>query len=126
MPNQLMTETLVITLISVGCSTLVAGVAALGTFWLGRRKANTDDLQLGLEALKAGLAAAGSMTAEINESLQMAKAEIVRIERQAYKVLSENNRFRVIHGAIPASSLESFEPLAPENWDKFAQRVSTQ
>lgn len=108
-----------IALVGVACSLL----AAFGTYAIGRRQANTSELQLGLNALKAGLEAATAAAAEINSKLEKARVEITRIEQQASEVLSENNRFRVIHGVLPVLSLDTFEPLSSGTWDLFTERL---
>jgi len=118
-----MTETVFLGLVVAGTSiiTAILGVALQG--WLGAKQATNVEAQTGLNALMAGIDAANKMAETLNTKLQWAEARIVAIERQAYQVLSENNRFRVIHGVDPTHSLEGFEPIPKETWDEFVKRI---
>lgn len=117
-----MTDTITVALVAGGSSIVTAAMSFAVAAWLGSKKATNDDVRLGLDALTAGLASASKTAGELNDKLGDAKEQIVRIERQAYRVLSENNRFRIIHGQDPAHSLDSFEPLPEERWREFVAR----
>lgn len=118
-----MSEPIVIALLMALTALFSAVLTAVGAAWMGSKKAKNEEIQLGLDALKAGLTAANDLTGEITKRLEIAKGEIIRIERQAYRVLSENNHFRTIHGVDAALSLEAFEPIAPEKWEVFIDRL---
>lgn len=115
-----MTPDIITVAVIAGGSSLATAVLSFAvTAWLGSKKATNEDARLGLDALTAGLASATTAADQLNGKLNRANEQIVRIERQAYRVLSENNRFRIIHGQDPAHSLDSFEPLPEERWREF-------
>lgn len=118
-----MTETLNIALIVAATSIITSLAGGIVRAWLGNRAASNAEVQLGLEALKAGIEVATGMAGTLNEKLRTAETKIIQIEQQAYRVLSENNRFRIIHGVEPVSSLESFYPVDPDQWELFTKNL---
>ncbi|MDP2130301.1 MAG: hypothetical protein U0975_08810 [Erythrobacter sp.] len=118
-----MTDTLPITIIVAGTSFITAMLGVAVTAWLGGRNATNAEVQLGLDALKAGLETATKSVEVLNAKLGTAEKKIIQIEQQYYRVLSENNRFRIIHGVEPAHSLESFVPVEPDQWDEFVKNT---
>lgn len=119
-----MPENYIIALIVAGTSIVTTLLNIAVNSWLGSRKATNEDVRLGLDALRTGLQAASEMADDLTQKLGAAQAQIVQIERQAYRVLSENNRFRIIHGVDPAHSLDRFEPLGEDRFDQLVQRLS--
>lgn len=118
-----MSDAVFIGLIVAGTSVFTALLTFSVSAWLGYKQATTSEVQTGLNALMGGIESATEMAKTLNQRLVAAEGKIVEIERQAYRVLSENNRFRVIHGVDPTHSLEGFEPIPKETWDVFVKRI---
>ena len=105
---------LILLLIGTGGVGSLAGVGV--SLWLGKRNVDNADARLGLDALVAGLKDAQATVDHLRQTL-------TDLETQAHKVLSENNRFRLLHGVQPATSLEGFDPLAKEDWDYIGDAI---
>lgn len=120
---MLFSTTQIVAIVGILCGAFGSAMTLGVNAWLGGRKATNEDARLGLDALKSALEAATEMADALTAKLRTTEQQIVKIERQAYRVLSENNRFRIVHGIDPAISLDSFEPIDDGKFKDLVARL---
>lgn len=86
-------------------------------FFIGLRTSKTDEGRLGLDTLEAALQSAITRAERLDSTIAL-------LDKQAHLALTETNRWRLLHGIMPATSLENFEGLPEEKWQELAAVVA--
>lgn len=102
---------------------IAALVMALVVFKRNSDQTTNEETRLSLDTLVAAVKVTTEELDAANETATTLTIKLSRLEAQATLVLTENNRFRIIHGYRPAMSLDQYDPLDDAKFDAILQRL---
>lgn len=100
-----------------------AGAQWLASWWLGKRRADTEDRRVDNESINIAMGVLEGTIRHISERCEQIDRAMTKMEVQATRVLAETNWFRITHGVQPAISLDTFEETDAETRQRIERHI---